>query len=302
MALTHELQRIARGRLGAEHHQVGDVGDLGFALADADSFDQHNVEQGAEEDCGGGGQIRQAGKRRITAKSANQRRSLDAIEEHDIVFGIGPAGTGKTYLAMALAVRADSPIKSVQDLVGRIKTDPQSVAVSVGSARGATPHCTYALVAKAAGVDPRRLKVITFGGAAESVTNLLGGHIDLLCDQTSTTSGQIKTGGIKTYGVTSKGRVATLPFVPTLSEQGLSGFEATSWFGLWAPKGLPKPVLDKLAAALQAADIGPKPHLVRIETRAGHGTGKPTDKVIEETSDLWAFAAKWTGLDVKPVK
>lgn len=58
----------------------------------------------------------------------------------------------------------------------------------------------------------------------------------------------------------------------------------------------------KYTAALQAADIGPKPHLVRIETRAGHGTGKPTDKVIQETSDLWAFAAKWTGLDVKPVQ
>jgi prolyl oligopeptidase len=58
----------------------------------------------------------------------------------------------------------------------------------------------------------------------------------------------------------------------------------------------------KYAAALQAADIGSKPHLVRIETRAGHGGGKPTDKLIEETADMWAFAAKWTGLDVKPVK
>ncbi|MBX3595442.1 prolyl oligopeptidase family serine peptidase [Sphingomonas sp.] len=58
----------------------------------------------------------------------------------------------------------------------------------------------------------------------------------------------------------------------------------------------------KYTAALQAADIGPKPHLVRIETRAGHGSGKPTDKVIEETADLWAFAAKWTGLKVDPVK
>lgn len=58
----------------------------------------------------------------------------------------------------------------------------------------------------------------------------------------------------------------------------------------------------KYTAALQAADIGPKPHLVRIETRAGHGSGKPTDKIIEETSDLWAFAAKWTGLKVKPVR
>lgn len=58
----------------------------------------------------------------------------------------------------------------------------------------------------------------------------------------------------------------------------------------------------KYTAALQAADIGPKPHLVRIETRAGHGSGKPTDKVIEETADLWAFAAKWTGLEVKTAR
>lgn len=57
----------------------------------------------------------------------------------------------------------------------------------------------------------------------------------------------------------------------------------------------------KYVAALQAADIGAKPRLVRIETRAGHGAGKPTDKIIEETADMWAFAAHWTGLSVKPV-
>jgi len=55
----------------------------------------------------------------------------------------------------------------------------------------------------------------------------------------------------------------------------------------------------KYVAALQFADIGPKPHLVRIETRAGHGSGKPTDKIIEEASDLWAFAARWTGLEIR---
>ncbi|WP_242150084.1 prolyl oligopeptidase family serine peptidase [Sphingomonas sp. BAUL-RG-20F-R05-02] len=58
----------------------------------------------------------------------------------------------------------------------------------------------------------------------------------------------------------------------------------------------------KYAAALQAAEIGDKPHLIRIETRAGHGSGKPTDKVIAETADNWAFAAKWTGLAIKPVE
>ena len=58
----------------------------------------------------------------------------------------------------------------------------------------------------------------------------------------------------------------------------------------------------KYIAALQAADIGDQAALVRIETRAGHGSGKPTDKVIEEAADNWAFAAKWTGLAVKPVR
>ncbi|MBX9795288.1 prolyl oligopeptidase family serine peptidase, partial [Sphingomonas sp.] len=57
----------------------------------------------------------------------------------------------------------------------------------------------------------------------------------------------------------------------------------------------------KYTAALQAVDLGPKPRLVRIETRAGHGSGKPTDKVIEETADLWSFAAYWTGLKVAPL-
>lgn len=57
----------------------------------------------------------------------------------------------------------------------------------------------------------------------------------------------------------------------------------------------------KYTAMIQSKDLGPKPHLVRIETRAGHGSGKPTDKVIEETADLWAFTARWTGMQVKPI-
>jgi prolyl oligopeptidase len=55
----------------------------------------------------------------------------------------------------------------------------------------------------------------------------------------------------------------------------------------------------KYVAALQAADLGPKPRLIRIETRAGHGSGKPTDKLIAEFADLWAFAAYWTGLTAR---
>jgi putative tricarboxylic transport membrane protein len=139
--------------------------------------------------------------------------------------------------AMALAVRADSPIKSVKDLVERIKADPQSVAVSVGSARGATPHFVYALVAKAAGVDPRKLKVITFGGAAESVTNLLGGHIDLLSGSVDNVIPHVQSGAMRVLGISGARRAAALPNVPTLKEQGFDVVQG-GWIAVMGPRGL----------------------------------------------------------------
>jgi tripartite-type tricarboxylate transporter receptor subunit TctC len=85
------------------------------------------------------------------------------------------------------------------------------------------------------------------------MTDLLGGQVDLMCDQTTNTTQQIKAGTVKVYGVTSRQRVPSLKEVPTLAEQGLKNFEVVVWHGLYAPKGTPKPVLDKLVAALQAA-------------------------------------------------
>jgi putative tricarboxylic transport membrane protein len=139
--------------------------------------------------------------------------------------------------SMALAVRADSPIKTVKDLVERIKADPQSLSVSVGSARGATPHFVYALVARAAGVDPRKLKVITFGGAAESVTNLLGGHIDMLSGSVDNVIPHVQSGAMRVLGISSARRVAVLPNVPTLKEQGYDVVQG-GWIAIMAPRGL----------------------------------------------------------------
>jgi len=72
-----------------------------------------------------------------------------------------------------------------------------------------------------------------------------------MCDQTTNTTGQIIGGKVKVYGVTSKTRVPSLPNIPTLAEQGLRNFEVVVWHGLYVPKGTPKPVLDRLNAALQ---------------------------------------------------
>jgi len=74
-----------------------------------------------------------------------------------------------------------------------------------------------------------------------------------MCDQTTNTTSQIKAEKIKVYGVTSKKRIASLPNVPTMDEAGLKGFEVSVWHGLYAPKGTPKPVIDKLTNSLHVA-------------------------------------------------
>ena len=97
------------------------------------------------------------------------------------------------------------------------------------------------------------VKTVPYKGTGPAMNDLLGGQVDIMCDQTTNTIGQIKAGKIKVYGVTTKTRVPSLPDVPTMSEAGLPGFEVTVWHGLYAPKGTPKPVIDKLVKALQVA-------------------------------------------------
>ena len=181
---------------------------------------------------------------------------------------------------MTIVARTGLPQASLKDLVAYAKANPRKLTFGNAGIGSAAHLCSLLFF----NVTQTEYTEVPYKGTAPALIDLLGGHIDLLCDQTSTTSGQIKTGGIKTYGVTSKGRVATLPFVPTLSEQGLSGFEATSWFGLWAPKGLPKPVLDKLAAALQAAVADPT-----FKSRLADLGGAPVAPALANPEALRSF-------------
>jgi tripartite-type tricarboxylate transporter receptor subunit TctC len=85
------------------------------------------------------------------------------------------------------------------------------------------------------------------------MNDLLGGQVDFMCDQTTNTMSQIKSGKVKVYAVTSAKRVPALPNVPTLQEEGLKGFEVSIWHALYAPKNTPQPVIDTLVKANQAA-------------------------------------------------
>ena len=103
-----------------------------------------------------------------------------------------------------------------------------------------------------------QLTTVPYKGTAPAMTDMLGGQLDLMCDQTTNTTGQIKAGKVKAYAVTTKDRVAALPDLPTLDEAGLPGFEMSVWHGLWAPAGTPPEAVEKLTAALDAALKDPK--------------------------------------------
>jgi len=99
------------------------------------------------------------------------------------------------------------------------------------------------------------MTTVPYKGTGPAMTDLIGGQVDLMCDQTTNTSSQIESGKVKAYAVTTSKRLSApaLAKLPTLDEMGLKGFNVSIWHGVYAPKGTPKPVLDKLNSALKTA-------------------------------------------------
>ena len=121
---------------------------------------------------------------------------------------------------------------------------------------GAASHLCGLLFQQALKID---MTTIPYKGTAPAMTDLLGGQVDLMCDQTTNTTTQIESGKIKAFAVTS-GKPLTTPALaklPTLDSQGMKGFNVTVWHGLYAPKGTPKPILDQMNAALKKALVDP---------------------------------------------
>jgi len=117
---------------------------------------------------------------------------------------------------------------------------------------GAASHLCGLLFQQSVGVD---MTTVPYKGTAPAMTDLLGGQVDLMCDQTTNTTQQIESGKVKAFAVTTAKRltIPALSKLPTLDESGLKGFNVTIWHGMYAPKGTPKAVVDTLNAALKNA-------------------------------------------------
>jgi len=150
---------------------------------------------------------------------------------------------------MTLIARSDFPAANFNEFLKYAKDNKAKMNLA-NAGIGSASHLCGLLFMSSVQTD---FTTVPFKGTSDAMNALLGKQVDFLCDQTTNTTGQIQAGAVKVYGVTSAKRVASLPNVPTLQEDGLKGFEVGVWHGVYAPKGTPKAVIDKLVAAMQAA-------------------------------------------------
>jgi tripartite-type tricarboxylate transporter receptor subunit TctC len=193
-----------------------------------------------------------------------------------------------TDVPMTIVAKNGLPPGSVGELIDWLKARKDEVTLANAGIGSASHLCGMLLMSA---LDTP-MTTVPYKGTGPAMADLIGGQVDLLCDQTTNTTGQIKSGKIKGYAVTTKEKVPSLPDLPTLDSSGLPGFEVAVWHGLYAPKGTPPEVVDKLAAALQAALEDPKV----IERFADLGTvpvvqDRATPAALDQ--HLQAEIAKW---------
>jgi tripartite-type tricarboxylate transporter receptor subunit TctC len=150
---------------------------------------------------------------------------------------------------MTLIARGNFPAANFKEFLAYIKANKDKLSYA-NAGLGAASHLCGLLFMSAIETD---FTTVPYKGTAPAMNDLLGGQVDFMCDQTTNTTGQIKGGKVKVYGVTTLKRVASLPDVPTLDEQGMKGFSVGVWHGVYAPKKTPKPVTDALVSTMQAA-------------------------------------------------
>jgi tripartite-type tricarboxylate transporter receptor subunit TctC len=150
---------------------------------------------------------------------------------------------------MTLLARKDFPPNNMQEFIAYVKANEKKLNLA-NAGLGAVSQLCGMLLERALDV---KLTAVPFSGTAPAMNALLGGQVDILCDQTTQTIPQIKAGNVKFYGVTTKSRIKALPDAPTLNEGGLKDFEVVVWHGIYAPKGTPRPVIEKVNAAVRAA-------------------------------------------------
>lgn len=182
-----------------------------------------------------------------TAATLYRKLAYDTLGDFDYVGLV-------TDVPMVLVARKDFPAADLGELITYVKANADKVTLA-NAGIGAASHLCGMMFMSAIETP---LVTVPYKGTGPAMTDLLGGQVDMMCDQTTNTTQQIKGGTIKAYATTTPERLAIFPDLPTADEAGLKDFEVAIWHGIYAPKGTPAEAIAAMSKALQTALADPK--------------------------------------------
>ncbi|CAG9182037.1 MULTISPECIES: tripartite tricarboxylate transporter substrate-binding protein [Cupriavidus] len=181
-----------------------------------------------------------------TAPALYRNLGFDPLKDFEMVGEIAD-------VPMIMVGNKQLPPSSFKDLLPYIKANASKLSLA-NAGIGSASHLCGLLFQSAIQTE---LTTVPYKGAAPALTDILGGQVNLLCDQTTNLAGHLKAGSVKPYAAMQARRVEAFKDVPTAQEQGMPGIEVKVWHAMYAPKGTPKAVIDKLSAALQKSVTDP---------------------------------------------
>jgi tripartite-type tricarboxylate transporter receptor subunit TctC len=197
---------------------------------------------------------------------------------------------------LVMVTGMNTPYKSLADAVNAARAKPGQINFA-SPGNGTVAHLTSELFQKAAGVKTQH---VPYKGAAQALTDVVSGTVDLYMSSVPTLLGQIKQGKLRPLAVTSAKRVDDLPHVPTINESGYKGFDAVTWFGLLAPAGTPKDVIARLNAEFNKALKDPElvKRLGDEGADAAGGSAEQFAALIKDEIPRWGKVVKESGAKV----
>lgn len=145
---------------------------------------------------------------------------------------------------LVLVVNAQTPVQTVKELIAWVKSSKTPVNFA-SSGNAAAPHLAGEAFKVATGIE--NMQHVPYKGSAPALTDLLGGQVQMMFDSLPSSQPFIKSGALKAIAVTTQKRSSALPSVPTIAESGIPGFNFSTWYGMWAPKSTPQPIVQKLS-------------------------------------------------------